>query len=233
MEHVIKLSTPQFRGHNFCLIAYDIMSRNQASRQAMISTVHAPELKIDRTILAAAARHQESVADARRRNAPEPAESIEWSEHPRAQDARTFLRSMKTSAGMMEHTAEAARKARVRAFAMNHWLGKASLWITINPDTNGCVLLNFFTADANGDQQQQPYISRRINAARSAHAPGAEARACQIIIDTIFTVLFGWDFKAQRARPGGGIFGTLVLCPFLMLSSVLTSVLCSEVGWAP
>jgi hypothetical protein len=153
---------------------------------------------LEQLILLAA--YKDACTDARKHSRPPP-------EPPQAlKDAgieRDFLQKMSFASGAMKHSAERGKLARKAMWAMCGDEGKATLFVTINPDDQGSLLIHMLRG-GEIDSEIPPLHVRR---GYLAHYPGASALAFERFMEVFIQVIVGWDPDNKRSTAQGGIFG--------------------------
>jgi hypothetical protein len=116
---------------------------------------------------------------------------------------KDFLRNMSFASGVMKHSAERAKLARKSMWAVSASEGKATLFVTINPDDQGSLLIHLLR---NGkiDSEIPPLHVRK---GYLAHYPGSSALAFERLIQVFMEVIIGWDPHSESSTADGGLFG--------------------------
>ena len=215
---------PQFKRPQFILAAWSLIARRKASSKmrwvGRFASRHGPSkteayAKVNVEQLKAIREHwcacRKADKQGRRRPAP-PAHLEQYGVN------HDFMRTVKTCTSEMQHSNDRKDIARIEAHSMNYWLGKATFFLTINPN-DGCCVDVVRLSDPSCSGEIMPERAFRYDLL--GRFPGAAALAFDRLTKLVFEELLCWDFDKGTARwdpnanggDGGfmkGIFGELI-----------------------
>ena len=210
IAHLARLSHGAFQTTEFTLVAYDLTECIRANKSAFVSCLQImPDghtrgqhfSKMTAEELRLVAWWKEECAKAQRRKRPQPPVPASLLNNGITED---FLRNMTFATGKMRHTEEYGKAARRRLWAMMAEEGKPSLFVTINPDDTGSLLVHLLRPGGEIDDAIPPL---QIRAAYLTHYPGASALAFERFLEVLVGVILGWDEASKSATATGGLFG--------------------------
>jgi hypothetical protein len=127
--------------------------------------------------------------------------------------AETFLNSVTASCKSIGHTAEAAKDARKRVYAMNDRFGAHSIFFTVTPDDECTFRVRIYANNGKGidipsvnDSEENCIADFEIRSRVRTKYPGACSMYYQYAIRKVFKAL-GWDLKRNKPTAEGGMFG--------------------------
>jgi len=97
-----------------------------------------------------------------------------------------------------------AGNARKDIYGYHYKFGKATLFVTTNPDDKNSLLVHFLCGGDFGDPDPPPLIVRNV---RLAQYPGALALSHERFLEVFIALVLGWDTKNKRPFERGGVFG--------------------------
>jgi hypothetical protein len=211
VAHYLRLSTHAFHETEFNLVVYDLLERAKSVHHAFVSCLQ-PSVSgggVSRAIafasltvpqLSMLAKYKEDVRAALLRKRPPPPlpDSLKKSGVD-----EEFLKTMHYACGVMRHTEEFAKEARKDMWSMHANEGKASLFVTVNPDDTGSLIIHLLRGGKIDDEVPPLHIRQRY----LANFPGATALSFERVMDVITKVILGWDERTGRSTKQGGLFG--------------------------
>jgi len=207
VEHLSRLSQPQFHHPLFSLILY-----NMSMKQMMVKTASwRVRSNVDATSLGAKLTEQDldAAISERRNNGNIVNERGNGNGH-------RFLRAVDSTTKDVPHTNEAARKAKQDGEAIQHKFGMASIFLTVTPDDANSLVVQIYSREmVDGDDTRIGDLSdddianrgRLRNEIRIKH-PGICAYYFELVMDSIIEDVIGWDLANQRPTEMPGLFGT-------------------------
>jgi hypothetical protein len=103
----------------------------------------------------------------------------------------------------MRHTDEFGREARKRLNAIMAEESRPSLFVTVNPDDTGSLLIHMLR----GGQRDDAIPPLKVRAAYLTNFPGASALAFERFLDILVKIIIGWDAVSMSSTATGGLFG--------------------------
>jgi hypothetical protein len=210
IAHLARLSHGAFQTTEFSLVAYDLTECMRANKSAFVSCLqkmpdghkrgeHFAKMTPEEMMLVAC--WKEECSKAQKKGQPQPPVPKSLLRNGITQQ---FLRNMTFATGKMRHTEEFGRDARKRLWSIVAEEGKPSLFITINPDDTGSLLVHMLRPGGQIDDAIPPLT---VRAAYLTHYPGASALAFERFLDVLIGVILGWDDVSKSATAVGGLFG--------------------------
>ena len=209
VQHYMRLSTGQFLGHRFVLAAYGIIARSKAASTAFVKAKNRQGQEpyseafanLTPEQVATCASYLEECKAARKRNAkPPPLPACLAS----GGIDKEFFDNVRACCASMPHTHEAAGAARKDMYGFHYKFGKATLFVTINPDDKNALVIHFLCGGCFKQAAPPPLIVRNV---RIAEHPGAAALFHERFLQVLVALILGWDSVAQQPFQRGGIFG--------------------------
>ena len=187
------------------LVFYDAVIRKLATRDSMSAASRAAagdptsavQVTVSRLDLAAAMRHHDARASAHRSGAQPPTRPIGLSS-----SAEQMLRSLNRSIRLMPGTSQYALNRRNQFWSLNSYLGMFTHWNTTSQaDATDSIITDIALGRGNGRRTPEAVLN----------ANAADVGACvtyyTAIVDIYIKHILGWDVKAHKSVPGGGVFG--------------------------
>ena len=199
VQHLTRLSQPQFHYDLFTLVLYNLNVKQQMVRSAGLKSrykAHAEAFSEELTI--------ETIAEAINR-------------HHRGggnDPASHFLRAVDYITRTVPHTDEAAKSARREAEALLHYFGLPSFFLTVTPDDDNSFLV-LMLADADVDTEapvdwlEDSSLQSRAKKRTELRLkiPGICAFFYELMVEIVIEECIGWDLKKGEPREEGGLFG--------------------------
>jgi hypothetical protein len=209
IAHLSRISTGAFQCTEFQLVAYDLTECQKSARAALVTckqkgsngrqkgelyaNLSADELRMLGVYKDMCARASKS-----KRAMPKL---------PRELTSKgitmQFLESMEYCAGKMRHTEEFGRDARKRLRAIMAEESRPSLFVTVNPDDTGSLLIHMLRGGSR-DTAIPPFT---VRASYLTHFPGASALAFERFLEVLVQIIIGWDEVSMSSTKEGGLFG--------------------------
>jgi hypothetical protein len=208
LKHYMKLSLNQFMRPDFILVCYHMLCRHASYKTGIIKckTQHKGKTLAEKI-------SQITVDDIKK-----AASQLSSEQHINDQNmassttAFSFLKSVTSSCKVLGHTAEAAKEARRKVFAMTEYFGTHSIFFTVTPDdectftvrmyANMGKKINIPKCDCNEDECIADF---KLRAKSRTKFPGACSLYYQSVLQAVYEIL-GWDLAKNRKK-GVGIFG--------------------------
>ena len=207
LEHYMRLSPNQFMRADFILVCYQMLCRSTSFTTGLI------KCRSDYRGTCLAEKLSNLTIDDMKRASTRLSSLQDDNEFvsPRT-EAESFLNSVTSSCKSIGHTAEAAKDARKKVYAMGDRFGPHSIFFTVTPDDE-CA----FRVRVYANQGKHVYVPAadcsdaeciadfEVRARTRLKYPGACSLYYQGAIQKVFAML-GWDVKANKAKRSG-IFG--------------------------
>ena len=207
LRHYMRLSLNQFMRADFILVCYQMLCRSASFTTGLIkcrSDFQGVQLGEKLSNL--------SIDDIKRASTRlSSLQSDNQTIHSHT-DAESFLKSVTSSCKSIGHTAEAAKDARKKCYAMADRFGPHSLFFTITPDDENSFRVRMFANQ--GNQIYVPGVDCSdaecvadfsIRSRMRIKYPGACSLYYQSAIQEVYKML-GWDARSNKAKECG-IFG--------------------------
>ena len=189
------------------LVFYDAVIRKLATRDSMSAASRAAagdptsavQVTVSRLDLAAAMRYHDARASAHRSGAQPPTRPVGLSS-----SAEQMLRSLNRSIRLMPGTSQYALNRRNQFWSLNSYLGMFTHWNTTSQaDATDSIITDIALGRGNGNRTPETVLN----------ANAADVGACvtyyTAIVDIYIKHILGWDVKAHKSVPGGGVFGEI------------------------
>ena len=203
VEHLTRLSLPQFHEDLFTLMLYNLQmkqlmvtSAGWKVRHGLTAQVLGSELSkehIDEAIVARTTQSNQTLSNS----------------HP----GKQFMSTVDTIAQYIPHTNEAASQARSKGDAIQFYFGQPSYFLTVTPDDNN----NFLVQTYNWTKSVETGVAEMTNETLRHNAkdreslriqnPGICAFVFEIILDIVFETVIGWNRKDNIPTLTTGLFG--------------------------
>jgi hypothetical protein len=209
IAHLGRVSTGAFQGTEFTLTAYDLTECAAANKAAFVNCLQKSDsghcrgelyAQMSPEDLRLLAYHMDECSQATKHKQPHP---------PLPQRlinsgiTKQFMRSMHFAAGKMRHSDEFGREARKKLWAIMAEECKPSLFVTVNPDDTGSLLIHLLR----GGHIDDAIPPLHIRTGYLTHFPGASALAFERFLEVLIGVIIGWDDVSKSSTAVGGLFG--------------------------
>ena len=135
--------------------------------------------------------------------------------------SRKYLQYVKSVAGRLPHSNEAAGKAQMNMEAMCHNLGPPNAFLTVTFDDDNSFLLQAFSGVRIDDDTPIKDLSdERLRARAKLRTelrlkyPGLSAFIFEEILDIVMEEVVGWNCKTNKTTGKQGLFGNCFACTY-------------------
>ena len=213
LKHYMRLSLNQFMRADFILVCYQMLCRSASFTTGLIkcrSDCGGTQLgeKLSQLSIQDMKLASSRLSSLQDNNEPVTVRS----------EAESFLHSVTSSCKSIGHTAEAAKDARKKCYALSDRFGPHSIFFTVTPDDECSFRVRLYA-----NQGKSIYVPK-VNCAESEciadfelraktrlKYPGACSLYYQSALQQVYKLL-GWDLKANKATEGGMFGEVIAMC---------------------
>ena len=209
LKHYMRLSLNQFMRADFILVCYQMLCRSASFTTGLIKCRSNYQGTCVGEKLSKLSIEDMKLASTR-------LTSLQGSNQPisATSEAESFLTSVTSSCKSIGHTAEAAKEARKKCYALGDRFGPHSIFFTVTPDDECSFNVRMYANNGKHIYVPQPDCSEsecvadfNVRAKTRLKYPGACSIYYQAAIQKVFELL-GWDVRNKRATKSG-MFGDI------------------------
>jgi len=202
LEHISKMSNPTFQEPMVQLITYSLISKQRLLRRARLQTKGKHDIESLANGLVAS-----DVTTACRERAA-------GNRQAGTKSSKKLLSAVDACSRALPHTNEAARSARCRAEAMQHYYGIGGIWATVTFDDDNCWLVQVYTGeriddDTAVDELHDSTLKDRTTKRKLLRLkyPGVAGLTFEMLLHVVAEEVFGWNLRTNKAMEKPGFFG--------------------------
>ena len=202
LQHLSRLSNPEFQTPLIQLISYSMISRARLLKRSRL------QVKSDKTAkdLAEGLNYEDLHETIRQRG------QNNWYGGTRV--SRKLLDSVEACTRALPHTNEAAKSARNTAESMQHYLGSGSIFLTVTFDDDNSLLMQVLSGvEVDDDEDLNTLSDKDLRARRRERRqirlkyPGIAAIHFEMLFDILVKEVIGWDMEKNCPTGKPGFFG--------------------------